>query len=165
MDVDFETFVAGNIIVLARFAGVLTGDRQFAHDVLAEALIRAGLKWNRVRSADDPIRYTRAIITRVYLDIVRTEARRRAILETNVHRVVSSARSGSDLAEVEDRDQVKRLLASLNPTQRCAVVLRFYLDLTTDDVAKTMNCPPATARSHLRKGLAALRANTLEESL
>lgn len=46
---------------------------------------------------------------------------------------------------------------------RLAVVLRYYLDLSFDDVATTSGCSVEAARSRVRRGLAAL-ATTLTAS-
>jgi DNA-directed RNA polymerase specialized sigma24 family protein len=46
---------------------------------------------------------------------------------------------------------------------RLAVVLRYYLDLTFDEVATTSGCSVEAARSRVRRGLTAL-ATTLTSS-
>jgi DNA-directed RNA polymerase specialized sigma24 family protein len=42
------------------------------------------------------------------------------------------------------------------------VVLRFYEDLSFADVAKAMGCREATARSHVHRAMAQLRARLTE---
>ena len=41
--------------------------------------------------------------------------------------------------------------------QRTAIVLRFYEDLSEDDIAMIMRCRPGTARSLVARGMATLR--------
>jgi len=48
-------------------------------------------------------------------------------------------------------------LASLAPNQRLAIVLRFYLALTDEEIGRHLGCRPSTVRSHLRRGLRTLR--------
>jgi len=48
-------------------------------------------------------------------------------------------------------------LAALPFRQRAALVLRFYEDRTTGEIAEALGCRPGTARSLLSRGLGALR--------
>jgi RNA polymerase sigma factor (sigma-70 family) len=54
-------------------------------------------------------------------------------------------------------DQLSRALRRLTAQQRAAVVLRFYEDLSFDDIAVLMECRAATARSLVSRGLRRLR--------
>ena len=55
-------------------------------------------------------------------------------------------------------------LQALPPDQRTAVVLRFYEDLPFDEIAAILDCPSSTARSHVHRAVAALRARLTEEN-
>ncbi len=70
-----------------------------------------------------------------------------------------------DLAGAEpDRDaalDIHAALAGLPPRQRATIVLRFYCDLTVDQVANVLGCTPGTVKSQTAKGLGTLR-QTLE---
>jgi RNA polymerase sigma factor (sigma-70 family) len=65
---------------------------------------------------------------------------------------------------VTDVDRVWRLCASLPPNQRASVVLRFYEDLTYREIAAVLDCPEATARSHVHRALATLRTTIEQET-
>lgn len=52
-----------------------------------------------------------------------------------------------EMAEIEDA--VERALILLPPEQRAIVVLRYYLDLTDDEIAARLNCAPGTVRWRL----------------
>ena len=49
------------------------------------------------------------------------------------------------------------VLARLSDDQRMAVVLRYYGGYSAADIATMLQMPAATVRSHLRRGLAALK--------
>ena len=49
------------------------------------------------------------------------------------------------------------MLAKLSEDQRIAVVLRYYGRYRATEIAEMTGLPPATVRSHVRRGLAALR--------
>ena len=49
------------------------------------------------------------------------------------------------------------VLAKLSEDQRTAVVLRYYGGYRSAEIARLLDVPAATVRSHLRRGLALLR--------
>lgn len=55
-------------------------------------------------------------------------------------------------------DTLRRLTASLPPTQRMIVILRYQEDLDPTDIAREMELPVSTVKSHLHRSLALLRA-------
>lgn len=56
---------------------------------------------------------------------------------------------------------ISRALRRLPHDIRLAVVLRFYLDLSFDEVAATSGCSLEAARSRVRRGLTALAATLI----
>ena len=150
----FDEFVDAEISALTRFAGVLTGDRQLAHDVLTDALLVAAARWTRIAAMDHPAAYVRRIVTTTYLADRRKASRRR----TDVTDVIDG-RPSPDIADrVGVRRDLDELIRQLPPQQRAAVVTRFYLDWPDDDIAVALGCSPATVRSHLSHAMTALRA-------
>lgn len=47
--------------------------------------------------------------------------------------------------------------------QRAAVALRYLADLSDDEIARILDCTPATVRSQLSRGLSSLRATMTAE--
>ena len=56
-------------------------------------------------------------------------------------------------ADVDDRDAVGRALAGLSPDHRIVLALRYYRDLTVDDIARILAMPPGTVKSRLHHAL------------
>ncbi|MET0881593.1 MAG: sigma factor-like helix-turn-helix DNA-binding protein, partial [Acidimicrobiales bacterium] len=54
------------------------------------------------------------------------------------------------------------VLTHLSDEQRMAVVLRYYGGYSASDIAAMLQMPAATVRSHLRRGLAALKKELAE---
>jgi RNA polymerase sigma factor (sigma-70 family) len=50
------------------------------------------------------------------------------------------------------------MLATLNERQRAAIVLRYFHDLSDEQIADSLGCRVGTVRSAISRGLAALRA-------
>jgi len=69
---------------------------------------------------------------------------------------------GPGVEELAERHESLRelgvLVRMLPPTQRVSVVLRHVVGLPIADVAAVLGCPVGTAKSHVSRGLARLRA-------
>jgi DNA-directed RNA polymerase specialized sigma24 family protein len=60
-------------------------------------------------------------------------------------------------AQVDQRDELFRLLLQLPPGQRAAIVLRYWEDLSEAEAARVLGCSPGTVKSAASRGLARLR--------
>src|SRR3978361_1571384 len=61
-----EAFLAGELDSLRRYARLLTGDRDTAHDVVADALIKAHVRWAKIGRMEFPAAYVRSMVTNGY---------------------------------------------------------------------------------------------------
>jgi RNA polymerase sigma-70 factor (ECF subfamily) len=57
-------------------------------------------------------------------------------------------------------DHVIDAVRRLRPERRDVIVLRFYLDMSEAEIARTLSIPPGTVKSRLHRGL-----HDLEEAL
>ena len=160
--VEFEDFLTANLERLSRYAGVLVGDRQLAHDVLAQTLVVIWPMWDRVGAMEYPLAYVRAAVTTTFLDQRRTVRRRRTFPTSSPDLLDRSVESVVD--RVDDRDELDALLRLLPDRQRTVLVLRYYLDLTDHQIAAELRCALSTVRSAAARGLAALRTATASVS-
>jgi len=154
---EFEEFVDEHLVRLTRFVGVLTGDRQAAHDLVVDVLLKLSSKWHLVRGVRDPVSYVQKALVRHYLDDRRRQAagRRRDHLAA-----VSATNSTADATDqIADRDLLNRALTALPLQQRGAVVLRYYLDLPDSQIAELLGCSVSSVRSHLSLATAKLRSD------
>jgi RNA polymerase sigma-70 factor (ECF subfamily) len=62
-----------------------------------------------------------------------------------------------------DRERVKAALASLPPLQREVIILKFYHDLKTKEIAALTQAFEPTVKSRLREGLKKLKKMLLED--
>ena len=126
-----------------------------AEEAAAQVFVKA---WQR-REGYDPERGTLAgwllgIARREVLDGYRAAARQRE-LEAAAEGLPTP--DGPTPEQLVDRLLVVDELARLRPEQRRALGLAFYDDLTHDQVARVMDLPLGTVKSHIRRGLAVLR--------
>ena len=141
-----------------RLAWAILGNDEEAQDATQDALTVA---WRQRRSLRDPDNLE-AWLGRILVNTCRDRLRSRA------RRPIQSLDLGS-LPSVPDgsqaaasRDELGRALASLNPDQRIVIVLRFWADLTVEDIADRLGVPAGTVKSRLHNSLRALRSS-LEE--
>jgi RNA polymerase sigma-70 factor (sigma-E family) len=153
----FEEFAAARLPVLLRYAAVLTGDSELARDVVQEALTRALVRWRRIGGLDEPYAYVRTMVTNEYLSLRR---RRRVRTVPFTGRLLDGPAAPvlpDQAVQVGQRDELWRRLAELPPRQRAVIVLRYYEDLSDQDIADVLGCRPGTVRGYATRALATLR--------
>jgi RNA polymerase sigma-70 factor (sigma-E family) len=158
--VDFEEYVRARGAALLRLARLLTGEQQAAEDLTQEVLARAYAKWRRIRGLDAPEAYLRRMLVNASISRSRRWRPREVPLEESAHLPATGSVSG----EAAERDAVWRLVRTLPPKQRAAVVLRFYEDLDDRAIGELLGCSPVTVRTQVQRALAALRARLADET-
>jgi RNA polymerase sigma-70 factor (sigma-E family) len=148
-----EEFLARRGGPLLRAAALLGGGPEAGEDLLQAALERMLRHWHRVEG--DPEGYLRRIIYHLAADGWRRQRRWRERLPL-LHSPDSSIVPDSS-AQVEQRDELFRLLLQLPPRQRAAVMLRYWEDLSEAEAAQVLGCSPGTVKSAASRGLARLR--------
>ena len=157
---EFSEFVASASAYLTRTAFLLSGNEEAARDLVQEALTRTYASWWRVRQPD-ALRYARRVLVNLHIDQYRRRTPEPATWpELPDHH--------NPYERADDRDEVRRLLASLAPQQRRIIVLRYFADLSEAEVAASLGISVGTVKSTCSRGLAALRrsvSETEEENL
>jgi len=140
----FEDFYRRTWDLMVRLARVLVDDREDAVEIVQDAFSRMYVRFDRVeaRSMDA---YLRAAV----LNGCRRHLRRRRL--SLRHHPRSSDRV--DLAADHVLDAVRRL----SRDRRDVVLLRYYLDLSEAEIARTLRVPPGTVKSRLHRALLELR--------
>jgi len=149
----FEEFVTTRGLALRRFAYLMCGDRYIAEDLVQEVLAKVHQKWARIERADSPEAYARRAIANQHI----SWRRRRASTEVMVSAVPEHTGDGDMQGEVAAREEVWSMLSKLSRAQRAVLVLRFYEDLSYDEIAQVLGCSTATVRVHASRALGRLR--------
>lgn len=148
-DDGYDRFFATCLPKVLTLGRRLTGSQAEAEDVAVEALARAFAHWGQVRG----LAYREAWVMRVATNLVIARTRRPSPLR---------GRPGAspDVADaVVLRVALVAALRGLSRRQREALVLRYLVDLPEDDVAAAMGVSVGTVRTHVHRGLSALRAS------
>jgi RNA polymerase sigma-70 factor (sigma-E family) len=148
----FEEFTAARLPALLRYAMLLSGDREQARDLVQDVLARALVKWGRIGAVEEPYAYVRRMVTNEFL----SWRRRRRLPTVPLDEAIRHGREPVAPAR-EDRDDLRALLARLPGQQRAVLVLRYYEDLTDDEIAAALGCRVGTVRGYASRALATLR--------
>ena len=148
----FHSFFEMHHAELARLAYLVTGEADLADDLAAEALLEVWRHWDRVAAADSPIAYARGVLTNVARNRIRRLYReRRGLLGLGLLR--REREQDVDVPAVVD---VRRALSRLPYRRRACVVLRYALDLSERETARTLGISVGTVKSQTSRGVAQL---------
>ena len=148
--VTLTAFAAQHSVGLTRFAYVLTGDRQLAEDLVQDCLLALHRRFGETLPIEAPVAYAHRVI-------VNGQASRRRRLAGSELVVDMVPDVGVNAPDVSEQDATWRMLATLPHRQRAVLVLRYYVDLTDDEIARTLGCRVGTVRSLAARAFAALR--------
>ena len=149
----FRGFVAARGHALLRTAYLLTGDQQLAEDLVQTSLEKAVRHWHRIRQPAAAEAYVRRTMYREQVSLWR----RRRLLELPTA-VLPEPRMETTLRDaVEDRLLLRQALDHLGRRQRAVLVLRYFEDLTEQQVADVLGISVGTVKSQAHKALARLR--------
>jgi RNA polymerase sigma-70 factor, ECF subfamily len=142
------------LVASYRLAALLLGSDVEAQDATHDAAVIA---WDRFASLRDHDRFAawfQRILVNVCRDRLRSHGRVRFLSIDEAPEPAASG-SGSNLGE---RDALRRSLLTLTPDQRTVVVLRYFADLSLEEIAERTGERLGTVKSRLHYALQALRA-------
>ena len=140
---DFEGLCRTQYGPLTRAAFLIVGDREEAMDIAQETLARALERWDQVQKMESQVGWLYRVATNQAI----SHRRRRRTRSTT-----------EPFTNDEPSDPVlARALATLTPSQRAVIVLRFYLDRSVDETAEILSKAPGTVKALTSQGLSRLR--------
>jgi RNA polymerase sigma-70 factor (ECF subfamily) len=136
-----------------RLATLILRDRDEAADATQEAIVRAWSSWGTLR---DRSRFD-AWFDRILVNICRNRMRHARTIHVvaldDSFQLPAADAHGATIARLA----LEPAFARLSPDQRIVVVLRFWRDLSVDDIAERLGVPPGTVKSRLHYALKTLR--------
>jgi RNA polymerase sigma factor (sigma-70 family) len=151
--VAFEALADAELDGAYRLAGVILGDVWAAEDATHDALIQAWLRYGSLRDPDRFGAWFQRILVNVCRDRLRQLARRPVVT------LMPDRVPGGDATRtIDDRLDLDRAFERLSPDHRVALVLRFYADLTIDEIADRVGVPSGTVKSRLHVAVERMRA-------
>lgn len=137
---------------LCGLAAAVTLDRGVADEIVHEAFAGLTARFDVVTT---PEAYLQRSVVNASIDHVRQRERARSL-----------PRRPLEPTLIADVDETWALVAALPPQQRAVVALRFWEDLTQEQIAAVLTIPLGTVKSTLHRALRTLRQrwpSTIEE--
>jgi RNA polymerase sigma-70 factor (sigma-E family) len=152
-----EALYQAHAVGLIRLAYLVLGDRPGAEDAVQDAFCGLYRHWDRLADTGHALAYVRSAV----LNGCRSALRRRTTGRRLTMYQPPSASAEAAVLGREERQEVMRAVRRLPGRQREALVLRFYLDLPEQEIARLMGLRPSSVRSATARALKAL-GQTLE---
>jgi len=153
--VPFEEFFELQHARLFGALSIMTGDRFEAEEVMQDAFLKVWERWDRVSAMDEPVGF----LYRTAMNLYRKRLRRAGIA---MRKAAHLAPEDDALDAVDTRDEAVRLLRTLTPREREAIVLTAYLGYTTEEAGKLLGIKANTVRVLTMRARDSLR-RTVEE--
>ena len=139
---------------LLGLAGLLVDDRGTAEEVVQDAFERLYRSWGSLRSPEAAVAY----LDRSVVNGARSKLRRR-FTERSFHFPESGAAPSAESIGVDrrERDDLIAAVRQLPKRQREVIVLRYYLDLSEDQIAGWLGVSPGSVKKHANRATTALQ--------
>jgi RNA polymerase sigma-70 factor (ECF subfamily) len=152
----FEEFYEATSRSLFTALYLVTGKRHEAEEVAQEAFVRVFERWDHVGLLEDSTGY----LFRVSMNVFRSRYRRASL---GLRRALWLAPAETDdLATVETRDAVVRLLLGLDPKQRAAVLLTAILDYSAEEAGQMLGLRASSIRSLTTRARARMKHEVVD---
>ncbi len=150
---DFTAFAEAASSRLLNTAYLLCGDWHTAEDLTQTALAKVFASWHRIRDRDAVHAYARRTLLNTYF----VDCRRTRRGEVLLGDVPDPGEPVTPAAAPELRLALIDALATLPPKARVIVVLRYWEDMSIEQVAAQVGCSPGNVKSQSARALAQLR--------
>jgi RNA polymerase sigma-70 factor (sigma-E family) len=148
---EFAEFAETASPQLRRMAFLLCGNWHTAEDLVQTTLAKVFVSWHAIRRRDAVRAYAARTLVNTYLADKRCKHNAEILTDRLPERPVEPHAP-------ETRMVVLGVLATLPPRARAVVVLRYWEDLSVEQVADVLGCSPGNVKSLAAGALGRLRA-------
>jgi RNA polymerase sigma-70 factor (ECF subfamily) len=141
---------------LQRFLYRMTGDAAAAEDLVQEAFVRMITFRGKTPTRFKPWAYT--IAANLARDSFRSAAYQREVMDPFDGSSELEQRTEDQSLHIDNHQQITRVLQCISPEQRVVILLRYYDELSLEEIAMVCGVPLGTVKSRLYGGLRHLKA-------
>jgi RNA polymerase sigma-70 factor (sigma-E family) len=140
---------------LVRLASLLTRDASIAEELVQDAFVSLHRRWNSLTEPAAAHGYLRTTV----INNARSALRHRGV-EERYRQPGPPEPAGPEERALRSTEDARVLgaLRTLSRRQQEVLVLRYYADLSEQDIAHTLGLSRGAVKSHAHRGLAALKA-------
>jgi RNA polymerase sigma-70 factor, ECF subfamily len=133
-----------------RSAYLVTGDHQLAEDAAQEAFLKAFANMDKLRDIEKFGSWVNVIAANYSIDLLRKKKRMVFTDSIAIHADKNPGASPQDSWEkIETAQEVRDALLLLEPDEREILVLKYFNDLSIDEIASAIETPSGTIKSRL----------------
>ena len=139
----------------------ILGDRDAAQDATSRALLKAFRAWDRYDQTRPVRHWLLRIVANEAISLGRERTRdqqRSASADDAIDTADRAPLPDESAVAREERERVRRAVAGLPELYRVPVVLRYFSELSVDEIASLTGRPSSTVGVQLLRGRALLRA-------
>jgi RNA polymerase sigma-70 factor (ECF subfamily) len=151
----FETLAVASHARLYRVARGVLRDDDAADDAVQRTLVQMWRKLPQLRDADRFEGWSYRLVVNACYDEAKRSHRATVVVPLDESRAPVAQ---DELRRIEDRDELEHGFARLSVEHRAVIVMRYLLDLSTEQVAEALDIPSGTVASRLHRAMTELRA-------
>jgi RNA polymerase sigma factor (sigma-70 family) len=136
-----------------RLAWAILTDTGDADDATQDAF---ALAWRNRRSLRDPARFD-AWFGRILVNVCRQRLRQRSRHQIQPLDIELGPAVPDASQSAPERDAISRAISRLDADHRIVVILRYWSDLSVDEIAARLDVPSGTVKSRLHYALRSMR--------
>lgn len=147
---------------LVRLAWLLVHDQSRSEEIVQEVFVAAHPRMGQLREAGNALAYLRHSVVNGCRSTFRHQQVEDRWLRNEAGSAEALGRRSADSAEVlavraDEGGSLLAELGKLSGRQREVLVLRYYSDLSEQQIAETLDISTGAVKAHAHRGLAALR--------
>jgi RNA polymerase sigma-70 factor (sigma-E family) len=156
---------AAHAVGLIRLGFIMLGNRGTAEDVVQEAFLGLYRNWDRLNDPANALTYVRSSVLNGCRAAQRTRARGDRRDRAAAAREDQPPFDSTEAAVLllEEHREVLAAVRGLSDRQREALMLRYFLGLSTEETARVMGISAGTVKSAISRAIAALGRTLKEE--
>jgi RNA polymerase sigma-70 factor, ECF subfamily len=144
----------------------MLGDPYDAEDAAQESFIRALKNIKRYDPRRPFSTWLLSIAAHYCIDQLRKRRNKIVSIEGNPDISLQELSPGPELATImsEEQDRIRKILDTLSPTDRAAVILRYWNELSYEEIAQTLSLTVSAVKSRLHRSRQTLAESWLEQT-
>ena len=155
---DFDRLVRRYTGPIFRLVYDMTGNYEDAQDPTHHTSIKAFSNIKGYRGDAKFSTWLYRIAYNAAIEFLRRAGKKIRDLENGLPRAAVAMDLDSRDLQFDEKEQIQKALQKLTPSQRTAVVLKYYHGMRMKEIGDVLGCSEATARVHLFRGLKHLRS-------